>query len=122
MVNQVRRLQKRRARRTYRVRNGIRRNSTTQHRLSVFRSNSHIYAQIIDDLAQQTICAASSAQTGLVEGNGGNVAAAKAVGVKIAELAIAAGVNAATFDRGPNKYHGRVAALAEAAREAGLKL
>jgi large subunit ribosomal protein L18 len=122
MVNQVKRLHKRRARRAYRVRNGIRRNSTSQHRLSVFRSNSHIYAQIIDDLAQRTVCAASSSQSGVVEGAGGNVESAKVVGKKIAELALAAGVTAATFDRGSNRYHGRVAALGEAAREAGLKL
>jgi large subunit ribosomal protein L18 len=88
----------------------------------VFRSNSHIYAQVIDDLAQQTVCAASSSQNSVVEGIGGNVEAAKVVGKKIAELALAAGVTKATFDRGSNRYHGRVAALGEAAREAGLQL
>jgi len=122
MVNQVKRLHKRRDRRAYRVRNGIRRNSTSQYRLSVYRSNSHIYVQVIDDLAQSTVCAVSTSQSGLVEGNGGNVEAAKVVGKKIAELALAAGVTTATFDRGSNRYHGRVAALGEAAREAGLKL
>ncbi len=122
MVNQVKRLHRRRARRAYRVRNGIRRNATSQYRLSVFRSNSHIYAQVIDDLAQQTVCAASSSQNSVVEGIGGNVEAAKVVGKKIAELALAAGVTKATFDRGSNRYHGRVAALGEAAREAGLQL
>ncbi len=122
MVNQVKRLHKRRDRRAYRVRNAIRRNSTSKYRLSVFRSNSHIYAQVIDDLAQSTVCATSTSQSGVVEGNGGNIEAAKAVGKKIAELALAAGVKTATFDRGSNRYHGRVAALGEAAREAGLTL
>lgn len=122
MVNQVKRLHKRRDRRAYRVRNAIRRNSTSQFRLSVFRSNSNIYAQVIDDSAHSTVCTASTLQSGLVEGNGGNVEAAKVVGKKIAELALAAGVTTATFDRGSNRYHGRVAALGEAAREAGLKL
>lgn len=122
MVNHVKRLARRRSRRTFRVRNGIRRNSTCQYRLSVFRSNSHIYAQLIDDTVGKTVCAANTSQKGVIDGVGGNVEAAKAVGRKIAELALAADVKQATFDRGPYQYHGRVAALADAAREAGLKL
>lgn len=121
-MSQIKRLHKRRTRRTYRVRNGIRRNSTSQYRLSIFRSNSHIYAQLIDDLGQRTVCAANSAQKGVVESGGGDVDAAKAVGKTIAEMALAADVKEVTFDRGPYQYHGRVAALADAAREAGLKL
>ena len=122
MANQVRRLQKRRSRRTYRVRNGIRRNSTSQYRLSVFRSNQHIYAQIVDDVAGRTVCAANTQQKGLVDGAGHNVSAAEQVGKKIAELALAADVKQVTFDRGPYRFHGRVAALANGAREAGLEL
>lgn len=122
MVNRSRQLKKRQNRRTFRVRNGLRRNSTRGHRLSVFRSNSHIYAQLIDDKTGSTICAANTLQDGIVSGNRSNVDAAKAVGTKIAELALAQGVNEAAFDRGSYQYHGRVAAVAEAAREAGLNL
>ena len=92
-------------------------------RLSVFRSDKHIYAQVIDDLAGKTLVAASSVQKD-VRGelkNGGNLAAAKAVGKAIAEKAKAAGVTAVAFDRGGRLYHGRVKALADAARAAGLK-
>ena len=92
-------------------------------RLAVFRSDKHIYAQVIDDLAGKTIVAASSLQKD-VRGdlaNGGNVAAAKAVGKAIAERAKAAGVTKVAFDRAGFMYHGRVKALAEAAREAGLE-
>jgi large subunit ribosomal protein L18 len=120
MVNHIRQLARRKTRRTYRVRNAVKSNSTRQHRLSVFRSNKNIYAQIIDDESGVTVCAANSLQTGLVEGSGGNAQAAAAVGTKIAELAKAQGIEAVTLDRGPYQYHGRVAALADAVRTAGV--
>jgi large subunit ribosomal protein L18 len=92
-------------------------------RLSVFRSDKHIYAQVIDDTSGRTLVAAAST-AGEVRGslaNGGNVAAAKLVGKAIAERAKGAGISKVCFDRGGRQYHGRVKALAEAAREAGLK-
>jgi large subunit ribosomal protein L18 len=92
-------------------------------RLSIYRSDKHIYAQIIDDFAGRTLVAAAST-SGEVRGdlkNGGNVAAAKRVGKAIAERAKAAGVTSVSFDRGGRQYHGRVKALADAAREGGLK-
>ena len=89
-------------------------------RLSVFRSESNIYAQIIDDVAGNTLVAASSVEKGF-EGNGGNIEAAKKVGAMIAERALQKGIEEIVFDRGGYVYHGRVAALAEGAREGGLK-
>ena len=89
-------------------------------RLCVFRSNSHIYAQVIDDVNGVTLVAASSVEKGF-EGNGSNVEGAKLVGKAVAEKAIAAGINQVVFDRGGYVYHGRVAALAEGAREGGLE-
>jgi large subunit ribosomal protein L18 len=88
-------------------------------RLAVFRSLKHIYAQVIDDGAGHTLAAASSDEKGA--SNGGNVAGAKAIGKLVAERAQQKGVNAVVFDRGGYLYHGRVKALADAAREAGLK-
>lgn len=88
-------------------------------RLNVFRSNSHIHAQIIDDVNGVTLVAASSVDMKLA--NGGNVEAAKAVGAEIAKRAQEAKITNVVFDRGGYIYHGRVQALAEAAREAGLK-
>ena len=85
-------------------------------RLNVFRSNAHIHAQIIDDVNGKTLVAASSVEMKLA--NGGNVEAAKAVGSEIAKRAIAAKIENVVFDRGGYVYHGRVQALAEAAREA----
>jgi large subunit ribosomal protein L18 len=98
-------------------------NGTTERpRLCVFRSNKHIYAQIVDDSKGATLVAASSrdaeAQGG---GNGGNIAAAKTVGAIVARRAIGKGIQTVLFDRGGYIYHGRVKALADAAREAGLK-
>jgi len=92
-------------------------------RLCVYRSLDHIYAQIIDDRAGKTIASASSNDGKTKESlkGGGNVSAAKVVGKAIAERAKAAGVEKVVFDRGGYKYHGRVKALADAAREAGLK-
>ena len=89
-------------------------------RLCVFRSESNIYAQIIDDVNGATLAAASSVEKGF-EGNGGNIEAAKKVGAAIAERAKAKGIEEVVFDRGGYIYHGRVQALAEAAREGGLK-
>lgn len=113
---------KRLARRKAHVRNSV--FGTAQRpRLSVYRSSKHIYAQLVDDVAGRTLAAASSTTDG-VRGelkHGGNVAAAKAVGKAIAAAGQAAGVSAVTFDRGGRMYHGRVKALADAAREAGLK-
>ncbi len=92
-------------------------------RLSVFRSDKHIYAQLIDDMQGKTLASASST-VGEVRGelkNGGNVAAAQAVGKAIAERGKSVGVTQVAFDRGGRMYHGRIKALAEAAREGGLK-
>lgn len=88
-------------------------------RLNVFRSSMHIYAQIIDDEKGVTLAAASSTEKGFGQ-YGGNVEAAKKVGLAIAEKAKAAGITDVVFDRGGYVYHGRVAALAEGAREGGL--
>ncbi len=89
-------------------------------RLSVFRSGKHIYAQVIDDAKAVTLAAASSAEKEVGADKGYNIAAAGAVGKKIAERAKAKGVTQVVFDRCGYIYHGRVKALAEAAREAGL--
>ncbi len=89
-------------------------------RLNVFRSAKHIYAQVIDDVTGTTLCAASSMSEGF-DGNGGNVEGAKKVGVMIAELCKEKGIEEVVFDRGGYVYHGRVAALADGAREGGLK-
>ncbi len=110
-------------RRKWSIRSGL--FGTTQRpRLSVFRSDKHIYAQIIDDYAGKTLASAAST-SGEVRGgdlkNGGNVAAAKKVGQAIAAKAKEAGITAVCFDRGGRRYHGRVKALADAAREGGLK-
>ena len=89
-------------------------------RLSVFRSENNIYAQIIDDVAGRTLVSASSVEKGF-EGSGGNVEAAKKVGAAVAERALQKGIEEVVFDRGGYIYHGRVKALAEGAREGGLK-
>ena len=88
-------------------------------RLSVYRSNVHIYAQLIDDDAGETLAAADSRQVGESENRKD---AARKVGALIAQEAAEAGIEAVVFDRGGNKYHGRIAALAEGAREGGLRL
>lgn len=92
-----------------------------QPRLAVFRSLKHIYAQVIDDQAGRTLVAAGTNERGLGVGYGGNVAAAKQIGKQIGERASKAGIKKVVFDRGGHQYHGRVRALAEAAREAGLE-
>jgi len=91
-------------------------------RLTVFRSLQHIYAQVIDDGAGRTLVAASTMCKEVQEGmkSRGNVKAAEAVGKRVAEKAIANGIRTVVFDRGPYRYHGRVKALAEAARKTGL--
>jgi large subunit ribosomal protein L18 len=91
-------------------------------RLCVFRSNRHIYAQVIDDTTGVTLAAASTAEAGLRESATGNVAAAKAVGQLVGERAKAAGIEQVVFDRGGFRYHGRVAALCDGARAAGLEV
>ena len=90
-------------------------------RLDVFRSAKHIYAQIIDDEAGVTLVSASTMDKDF-EGFGGNIEAAKKVGLKIAEKALAKGIEEVVYDRGGFVYHGRVKALADGAREGGLKL
>ena len=90
-------------------------------RLVVFRSNKQIYAQVIDDLSGKTLVSASSLDKEITLNNGSNVEAAKAVGESVAKRGLAAKIEAVVFDRGGYLYHGRVAALADAARAAGLK-
>ncbi len=89
-------------------------------RLCVYRSNANITAQIIDDVAGVTLVSASTLEASF-EGNGGNKAAAKQVGLTVAERALEKGITAVVFDRGGYLYHGRVSELAEGAREGGLK-
>jgi large subunit ribosomal protein L18 len=96
--------------------------SAERPRLVVFRSNKHIVAQVIDDRAGNTLAAASTHEATLRASATGNVEAARAVGTLVAERARAAGVDKVVFDRGGYRYHGRVAAVAEAARAAGLEL
>ena len=89
-------------------------------RLCVFRSESNIYAQVIDDVAGNTLVSASTVEKAF-EGNGGNVDAARKIGALVAERALKKGIEEVVFDRGGYIYHGRVKALAEGAREGGLK-
>ncbi len=108
-------------RRKARTRFNLRKKSGDRPRLSVFRSNTNIYAQIIDDTKGVTLASASSKDKDLKIKNGSNVEAATLVGTSIAKKAIEAGVKEVVFDRGGYMFHGRVKALAEGAREAGLK-
>ena len=110
-------------RRKSRVRGTIRKVTSGRVRLSVFRSSKHIYAQVIDDLKGETLASASSLEKAMREsGNtGANIDAAKAVGKLLAERAVKNGVTEVVFDRGSYQFHGRVKALADAAREGGLK-
>jgi large subunit ribosomal protein L18 len=110
-----------RGRRHRRVRKKVR-GTAARPRLSVFRSSRHIYAQVIDDVNGRTLAAASTMEKDARGGVTANVDAAKGVGQRIAQRAKDAGVTTVVFDRGGFKYHGRVAALADAAREAGLEL
>ncbi len=113
---------KQRQRRTFRVRKRLR-GTPERPRLCVSRSHRNITAQVIDDLSGKTIVSASTFNKAIAKGlkYGGNTGAAEAIGKAIAERAIEAGVSQVCFDRGGSKYHGRVAALADAARAAGLK-
>ncbi|MGC6482490.1 MAG: 50S ribosomal protein L18 [Synechococcus sp.] len=98
--------------------------SAERPRLAVFRSNNHIYAQVIDDDAQSTICSASTIDKELrtsLKADGSSCDASVAVGALVAQRALAKGIQQVVFDRGGNLYHGRVKALADAAREAGLQ-
>ena len=106
--------------RAQRVRTRLRKLASGKPRLSVFRSSKNIYAQIIDDTRGQTLAAASTVEEAAGVERGSNRDAAAVVGRLIAERAKAAGVDAVVFDRGGYLYHGRVKALADAAREAGL--
>ncbi|KPV44139.1 50S ribosomal protein L18 [Alicyclobacillus ferrooxydans] len=111
-----------RKRRHLRVRNRIT-GTQARPRLNVYRSNKHIYAQVIDDVTGNTLVSASSVDKELNEQlkNGGNVDAARMVGELVAKRALEKGVSEVVFDRGGYLYHGRVQALADAAREAGLQ-
>jgi large subunit ribosomal protein L18 len=109
-------------RRTAKVRRRIKRDGYGRARLSVFRSSKHIYAQLIDDVQGQTLVSASSIEKDVRKSlkTGADVAAAKAVGKLVAERAAAKGIKDVVFDRGGYLFHGRVKALADAAREGGL--
>jgi large subunit ribosomal protein L18 len=111
------------ARRKRRLRTQIRRKAIGRPRLTVFRSSKHIYAQVIDDGKGATLAAASTVDKGLKAAlkTGADIEAAKAVGKLIAERAVAAGIKKVVFDRGAYMFHGRVKALADAAREGGLQ-
>ncbi|MCA8945256.1 MAG: 50S ribosomal protein L18 [Planctomycetes bacterium] len=97
------------------------RSAGTRPRLSVHRTTKHITAQIIDDETQKTLAYVTTVGKANADKNSGNIEGAKAIGKKIAELAIAAGVKQVAFDRGQFRYHGRPKALADSAREAGLE-
>jgi large subunit ribosomal protein L18 len=107
-------------RRTLRVRRAIKAAANGRVRLTVHRSSQHIYAQVIDDLKGKTIASASSMEKDLRTKSGANIAAAKEVGKLVAERAKAQGIKDVVFDRGRYIFHGRIKALAEAAREGGL--
>jgi len=109
------------ARRQATVRRAIKEAATGRARLSVHRSSKHIYAQVIDDLKGATVAAASSLEKDMRAKTGANVDAAKAVGKLVAQRAVEKGVKEVVFDRGGYRYHGRIKALADAAREGGLK-
>ena len=121
-MSHERALLRQRQRRRFRVRKAIR-GTSEQPRLSVFRTHKHIYAQLIDDTTGRTLASASSLDKQLRDGLGvgGNREAAEVIGRAVAERAQAAGVKKVCFDRGAFRYHGRVAALADAARAAGLE-
>src|SRR5688572_6374795 len=119
-MNHQRTIRHQRQRRRFRVRKNIR-GTADRPRLSVFRSHKHISVQLIDDLSGRTLASASTHDKAVAESapRGGNKTAAEAVGRAIAERALAAGVKKIAFDRGDYQYHGRVAALADAARKGG---
>jgi large subunit ribosomal protein L18 len=109
-----------RGRRHFRVRKKVH-GTVARPRLVVTRSTRHIFAQVVDDLAGHTLAAASTLDDGIRTASGDKTARAKQVGALVAERAKEKGIAAVVFDRGGNRYHGRVAALADAAREAGLE-
>jgi large subunit ribosomal protein L18 len=112
----------RRLRRRRRIRGSGVVGTSERPRLSVYKSLQHMYAQVIDDLNGRTLAAASTTEKGVAaDGKTGNTSAAAAVGARVAERALSKGIRAVVFDRGGFRYHGRVKALAEAARKAGLK-
>ncbi|WP_035857811.1 50S ribosomal protein L18 [Cryptosporangium arvum] len=117
-VSAVRRVGK--SRRHFRLRKKVV-GTEARPRLVVTRSTRHIYAQVIDDGTGRTVASASTLDTSIRGGDGDKSALAKKVGALVAERAKAAGIDAVVFDRGGNKYHGRIAALADAAREGGLE-
>jgi large subunit ribosomal protein L18 len=121
MVTAPARKRQQRLRRHARVRKSIS-GTSERPRLAVFRSARHISAQVIDDTSGRTLAAASTVEATMRTTSGGNLAAASAVGRLVAERAAAAGVQRVVFDRGGYRYHGRVAAVADAARKAGLEL
>jgi large subunit ribosomal protein L18 len=112
---------KQRQRRSFRVRKRTR-GTTERPRLCITRSHRNIVAQVVDDLSGKTLASASTSDKDLAKKvkYGGNIAAAEAIGKAVAERAAKVGISQVSFDRGPCKYHGRVAALAEAARAGGL--
>jgi large subunit ribosomal protein L18 len=112
--------QEQRRRRHRRVRKHVM-GTAERPRLAVFRSNRHVYVQAIDDIAGRTLASASTVEGEQRSGATGTVDAARAVGKLVGERLKAAGVNAAVFDRGGFQYHGRVAAVADGAREAGVE-
>jgi large subunit ribosomal protein L18 len=120
-MNHEKTIARQRQRRTFRVRKRTR-GTAERPRLTVFRSHKHTYVQVIDDMAGRTLASASTVDKDLAGQvkYGGNKAAAQAIGKAIAERALAAGIKKVAFDRGGCQYHGRVEALAIAAREAGL--
>lgn len=120
-MNPVDRRRADRIRRHQRVRKKVL-GTTERPRLSVFRSHQHIYAQIIDDLKGHTLVAASTVEADFPKADQyyGNIEAAQKIGARIAKKALEKGIDTVVFDRGGNRYHGRIAALAEAAREQGL--
>jgi large subunit ribosomal protein L18 len=109
------------AKRRQRVRTALRAKAGGRPRLSIHRSGQHIYAQVIDDAAGRTVASASTLEKDVRGTSGASVSAAVAVGQRVAERAKAAGVSTVVFDRGGFLFHGRVKALADAAREGGLE-
>ncbi|MEE9393783.1 MAG: 50S ribosomal protein L18 [Planctomycetota bacterium] len=122
MANRIKHKRNRYARRKMSVRKGVS-GTSSRPRMTVFRSARHIYVQVVNDLEGKTLVSSSTMCKDLKASvkQGGNVEAAKAVGVDIAEKAKAAGIEAVVFDRNGFRYHGRLQALADAAREKGLK-
>lgn len=120
MVAHEKVIRKQRLRRQRRVRKAFS-GSPEKPRLTVHRTNKHIYCQLVDDVARRTLCSASTRDKGVALKATGNLAAASEIGKALAAKALGAGIKSVAFDRGQYKYHGRVKAVAEAAREAGLE-